>query len=267
EKQGAMELNTSADLNLVSNFLAFQKYDSIQPVDCIVLCGSSILHCAETIFSTLRSTPALTSTLVICGGIGHSTPFLYAAMARNPRYAALRNVIEGLPESSVLDIILERDYGKATIEEAGCRIVVETKSANCGANAIETRKILKSLDIPMPKSMLIVQDPTMSLRTQASFQKAYSDVSNPPRFSTFPTFVPKLKEEGGELVWDVAGVNPAGLWDIERFVDLVLGEVPRLRDDEEGYGPRGKRFIVHVDIPDDIEEAWRRLSKRFERRR
>ncbi|KAI4091139.1 MAG: hypothetical protein L6R37_007785 [Teloschistes peruensis] len=262
-----MELDTLADLNLVSNFLAFQNYDSIQPVDCIVLCGSSILHCAETIFSTLRSAPALTSTLVICGGIGHSTPFLYAAIAKNSRYADLRNLIEGLPESSVLDIILERDYGKAAIEESGCRIVVETKSTNCGANAIETRKILESLNIPMPKSMLIVQDPTMSLRTHASFQKSYADVPNPPRFSTFPTFVPNLREEGGELVWDIPGVNPAGLWDVERFVDLVLGEVPRLRDNDEGYGPRGKGFVVHVDVPDEIEEAWRRLSNRFERRR
>ncbi|KAL9584219.1 MAG: hypothetical protein Q9212_002248 [Teloschistes hypoglaucus] len=262
-----MDIITAADLNLLSEFLAFQQYNSLLSVDCIVLCGSSILHCAETICSALRSNPSLAPTLIICGGIGHSTPYLYAAIAKNSRYADLRNTVNGLPEASVLDIILARDYDKAAIEEAGCRIVVETKSTNCGANAIETRKILESLDIPMPSSMVIVQDPTMSLRTHASFQKTYADVSSPPQFLSFPTFVPKLREKGGELVWDVPGVDPAGLWDIERFVDLVLGEIPRLRDDVEGYGPRGKGFIVHIDIPDEIEEAWRRLSDRFERRR
>jgi hypothetical protein len=39
-----------------------------------------------------------------------------------------------------------------------------------------------------------------------------------------------------------------------------MGEIPRLRDDKEGYGPRGKGFIVHVDIPDEVEEAWRRVK-------
>ncbi|KAL8663184.1 MAG: hypothetical protein Q9202_004116 [Teloschistes flavicans] len=262
-----MDINTAADLNLVSNFLAFQQYDSPQSVDCIVVCGSSILHCAETIFSALRSTPGLAPTLVLCGGIGHSTPFLYAAVAKNPRYVHLRNAIEGLPEASVLEMILAQDYDKAAIEKAGCRIVVETNSTNCGANAIETRKILESLGIPMPRSMLVVQDPTMSLRTHASFQKTYSDVPHPPQFMSFPTFVPKLRANGGELVWHVLGVAPTGLWDIERFVDLVLGEIPRLRDDGEGYGPRGKGFIVHVDIPDEVEKAWVRLSRKFERRR
>ncbi|KAL8768875.1 MAG: hypothetical protein Q9194_005588, partial [Teloschistes cf. exilis] len=189
-----MGSKTAADLNLVSNSLAFQQYDGLQSVDCIVLCGSPILHCAETIFSALRSHP-VTSTLVICGGIGHSTPFLYAAIAKNPRYADLRDAIKGLPEASVLDVILARDFGKAAVEEAGCRIVVETNSANCGANAIETRKILESLDIPMPRSMLIVQDPTMSLRTHASFHKTYADVPCPPLFTSYPTFVPNLREE------------------------------------------------------------------------
>ncbi|KAL9584078.1 MAG: hypothetical protein Q9203_004810 [Teloschistes exilis] len=262
-----MGSKTAADLNLVSNSLAFQQYDGLQSVDCIVLCGSPILHCAETIFSALCSTPTITPTLVICGGIGHSTPFLYTAIAKNARYAHLRNEIDGLPEASVLEMILARNYDKAAIEKAGCRIIVETNSTNCGANTIETRKVMEALDIPMPRSMLVVQDPTMFLRTHAFFQKTYSDVPHPPQFISFPTFAPKLRNVGGELMWDVFGVDGAGLWDTERFVDLVLGEIPRPRDDDEGYGPCGKGFIVHVDIPDEVEKAWARLSRRFGRRR
>lgn len=48
----------------------------------------------------------------------------------------------------------------------------------------------------------------------------------------------------------------------ERLLSLALGEIPRLRDDENGYGPRGRGFIAHVDIPEKVEAAWRRLADR-----
>jgi len=40
---------------------------------------------------------------------------------------------------------------------------------------------------------------------------------------------------------------------------LLLGELPRLRDDINGYGPLGRDFIVHVDIPAEVEAAWQIL--------
>lgn len=55
------------------------------------------------------------------------------------------------------------------------------------------------------------------------------------------------------------------LWVMDRFVDLVLGEIPRLRDDADGYGPRGRGFIGHVEIPIDIEQAWGIVTLAMER--
>jgi hypothetical protein len=52
-----------------------------------------------------------------------------------------------------------------------------------------------------------------------------------------------------------------GVWDVQRYLSLLLGEIPRLRDD--GYGPAGKNFINHVDIPASAEAAWDRLSQRY----
>lgn len=46
---------------------------------------------------------------------------------------------------------------------------------------------------------------------------------------------------------------------MDRYLSLLLGELPRLRDDESGYGPSGKDFIVHVHFPDDVMAAWRSL--------
>jgi hypothetical protein len=40
------------------------------------------------------------------------------------------------------------------------------------------------------------------------------------------------------------------------FLDLLMGEIPRLRDDERGYGPNGLGLIGHVNIPDDVLAAF-----------
>ncbi|MFD2245711.1 hypothetical protein [Pontibacter ruber] len=42
-----------------------------------------------------------------------------------------------------------------------------------------------------------------------------------------------------------------------------MGEVPRLRNDKNGYGPNGKNFIVAVDIPADVFAAYDELSSSF----
>lgn len=53
-----------------------------------------------------------------------------------------------------------------------------------------------------------------------------------------------------------------GVWRMERFVSLVLGEVPRLRDAPGGYGPKGLAFIDHVDLPPEVEAAHAWLAAR-----
>lgn len=40
---------------------------------------------------------------------------------------------------------------------------------------------------------------------------------------------------------------------------LLMGEIPRLSDTENGYGPKGKNFIAHVNIPNEVEEAFLEL--------
>ena len=39
-----------------------------------------------------------------------------------------------------------------------------------------------------------------------------------------------------------------------------MGEIPRLTDDADGYGPRGKNFIAHVDIPTEVRAAHAALQ-------
>ena len=58
---------------------------------------------------------------------------------------------------------------------------------------------------------------------------------------------------GGALAYED---EIAGMWPLERYVELLMSEIPRLRDDAQGYGPRGRGFIAHVDVPAAVEEAF-----------
>ncbi|EKG16664.1 protein of unknown function DUF218 [Macrophomina phaseolina MS6] len=253
-----------ADVNTIAAFLACEQVPDLnhaEPVDCLVFCVSAILHTAEALFAALEARPHLTKTLVICGGIGHSTPFLYEAISRHARFQEIYPAIRGLPESRVLAKLRDRFFHSGTPSV----VLVEDRSTNCGANAIETRALLEKHGIPPPRSMLVVQDPTMARRTVASFQKAFQDLA--PRILSCPTFVPQTQRAGSDIVYCTRAVDPAGLWDFGRFLDLILGEVPRLRDDAAGYGPSGKGYIVHVDVPPAVEQAWARVCERVARGR
>ncbi|BFZ53609.1 hypothetical protein PYCC9005_000637 [Savitreella phatthalungensis] len=269
------------DANVIAAFVSNAEVSSLMdlrsetPVDCLVLCGSAILQCAEHVFRSLQGVPIggtpVFKTLVICGGIGHSTELLYTAVKARPEYAGVLEEVE-MPaaESQVLYEIGRKCFDlDAVVERTGVRVVVEDKSTNCGANAFETRKVLKQLSIPTTKQLVIVQDPTMSRRTKASFEKAYSgDLEDErPEFICCPSFVPQLvasKTEGVAYDQNSPGLvdgNVDGLWEGYRFLSLLLGEIPRMRDDKDGYGPAGKDFIAHVDIPGEVEEAYTRLKQ------
>ena len=53
------------------------------------------------------------------------------------------------------------------------------------------------------------------------------------------------------------------MWDVERYMTLLMGEIPRLTDGEGGYGPKGKGFIAHVDVPQSVREAFEQLRGAF----
>lgn len=57
--------------------------------------------------------------------------------------------------------------------------------------------------------------------------------------------------------------EPWGMWDMERYVSLLMGEIPRLTDDAAGYGPHGAGYIAHVDIPEEVQTAFTLLKERF----
>ncbi|GAB7326428.1 hypothetical protein MBLNU13_g10441t1 [Cladosporium sp. NU13] len=269
----------SSDVNTIATFLAHNQITSLStcdPVDCIVICASSVLHQASHVFQELQNRPSLAKTLILVGGIGHSTNLIYDAVGRHPEYRNIKddNDIVGLPESHILQRILDHSFSIPKPDHNGPKVLIEDRSTNCGANAVETRKVLDHYGITGPLSCIVVQDPTMSLRTIASFEKAYEGLpaAERPTFKACPVFVPETRMENGKLEYvvgvedelrDELRLRPEDLWEKQRFCELLVGEVTRLNDDENGYGPKGKGFIGHVDVPDRVVEAAKRVKEAF----
>ncbi|KAF3403611.1 Protein YdcF [Penicillium rolfsii] len=254
------------DINTLAEYLSdceVRDLSSVSPVDCIVLCASQVLYGAEMIFAALQKRPGLTKCLVLCGGTGHSTDLLYRSVGKHPRYSRLIHTIQGLPEARVLERILDEFFDRSRITAQGCRILIEEESTNCGQNASESRQVLSQAGFTTMKRSIIIQDPTMMLRTKASFERAYKDAPFTVSFLSCPVFVPKLQISCDGVLQYQNETIVSGMWTFERFIELIMGEIPRLRDDEEGYGPRGRDFISHVNLPSEIQVAWSRLAVIF----
>ncbi|KAL6920227.1 hypothetical protein ACHAPO_000914 [Fusarium lateritium] len=287
------QIHTLLDLRdaLFEPFVA-QKQGSLQldasRTGAVVLCPSAVLSTSEKVFSMVKelieTTQSGSLVLVLCGGIGHSTQLMYDAIARHPKYSRIADRIRMLPEARMLETIAEQFWKlrvnrgtQASIEpdkRERLTVLVEDTSTNCALNAVNARKVLDANGYKSPFSIVVAQDPTMCRRTIAAFEQVYADKADEtPTFSSWPTFVPKVApadssplEKAGSLTsilsYDFSGFKDnrkTDLWSMDRFMSLLVGEIPRMRDDEDGYGPLGKGSIVHVDIPQRVEDAWKLL--------
>jgi uncharacterized SAM-binding protein YcdF (DUF218 family) len=213
--------------------------------DLVVLAGNAVI---PTIDAACQLVAAGEQTLLISGGIGHSTPFLYAAIARHPRYNSIRTT--GRAEAAILADIAHQFWNIPRE-----RMLVEDTSTNCGQNALFTRAMMEEHGI-LSRDGIVVQDPTMQRRTMATFAHVWQDCPQAPAWKSYPGLTPVLRNSAQGTIFSG---ESTGLWPLERYLSLIVGELPRLRDDEQGYGPRGKGFISHVDIPAEVEDAWQRL--------
>jgi uncharacterized SAM-binding protein YcdF (DUF218 family) len=241
-------------VNRIATFLARRDIVSPtpsalgSPVDAIVLCGSALVGSCSVAAQALRNGCA--NQILISGGIGHSTDLLYQAVAHHPVYCSIPT--EGRTEAEIFRDILVDHLGVPAE-----RTLIENRSTNCGANADESRKLA---DI---QSLLLIQDPTMQRRSHASFERAWCDVPS-ARILSFSPFVPVAAE--GPAAEILMTGDPHGTWDSARFISLLLGEIARLRDDQNGYGPKGRNFIDHIEIPNDLLRDFEIIQARFQSR-
>lgn len=245
----ALSADTLAAANLVGAWLAQDDFTTLAqkpPFEVVVLAGNAVI---PTIDAACRLAADAEVPLLISGGIGHSTSFLYEAVRNDPRYGSLP--VEGRAEALILADIAHQHWHIPRE-----RIVAEARSTNCGENARFTREVLEAEGLAH-RAGVVIQDPTMQRRTMATFARVWQGADPLPRWYSTPGFVPQLRntpEQG--LAFSGAA---HGLWPVGRYLALILGELPRLQDSPQGYGPLGKDFIAHVDMPPRIISAWRQL--------
>jgi hypothetical protein len=252
----------------------------------LVLLGSAVLWTVDLVAVTwhrLAASGGPAPRILVVGGVGHSTHLLYTALRTTERYAAAglglppdRHAAEPgadprVPEASLFAKILTN---VGAVPSSAIR--VEDQSTNCGQNAELAVPIIKEMlaDTQQPSGssgsvasggcdldrsptsvarpvIWLFQDPTMQRRTLLSFslhaRRVFAGRSTPlfmgcsPPFETPPQY-PLTHTR-------------------DRYLSLLLGEVPRLRDDEQGYGPRGRGFIdSNGPIPDEVLAAHAELA-------
>ena len=222
---------TQSELN---NTFGFKR------ADVMVLFGGSILAGGDILAEAIKN--QIAKTYLIVGGAGHTTETLRIKM--NEIYPGINT--KNLSEAEIFNKYINLRYNLSAD-------YLECESTNCGNNITLMLKLLDENKISY-KNIILAQDATMQRRMYAGLTKYRPEILA----INYATYQAKIVDKDSELVYDT---NILGMWNVERYVNLLLGEIPRLTDDVNGYGPNGKNFIAHVDIPLKVQEAFEFVSK------
>lgn len=183
----------------------------------------------------------MVSAIEVVGGRGHTTGSLrQAAAARMPGAD-----VHSWSEADIFATYLRDEFGVSVD-------LLERKSTNCGTNISYALDLVDRHGIPRD-SVLIIQDAAMQRRMDAGLRRAAASTM----IVNYAAYAPRVEARDGSLCLVNA---PDGMWPIDVFVSMLMGEVVRLRDDATGYGPSGRGWIAHVDIPAEVERAYRFLA-------
>ena len=217
-----------------------------EQADVMVLFGGSILCGGDVLAQAIRDRVA--KRYILVGGAGHTTPEL-----RRRVHTLYPDIFtEALPEAAVFSAYLRKKYGLAAD-------YLETESTNCGNNITYLLDLLDRERVPC-RSIILTQDATMQRRMDAGLRKYRPDLT----IINYAAY----RARAADTASGPRFADPIpGMWSMERYVTLLLGEIPRLTDDPDGYGPNGKGFIAHVDVPEAVRAAFHFLSGRYAVRR
>ena len=221
---------------------ALEKGFGIPQADVMVLFGGSILCGGDELAKAMQN--GIARRYVIVGGEGHTTEALRGRI--NREYPEID--CNGLSEAEIFAAYLQRRYG---LEPD----FLECRSSNCGNNITCLLELLKTEGVSY-HSVILMQDATMQRRMDAAMRK----YSKKTVAINYASYVAHVVVSGEEFRFDS---DIAGMWEMERYINLLLGEIPRLRDDADGYGPNGRGYIAHVDIPDEVQHAFSVLRQEY----
>ncbi|EOI01920.1 hypothetical protein UAY_01328 [Enterococcus moraviensis ATCC BAA-383] len=227
--------------NTVIDYLSAQE-QLTEGYDLAILAGNSLPYLADELIDLYERD--VVNRVMLVGGIGHATPFL------RENFKKMGIVVDGLSET---EIYLDYFKQKYTLERE--LFLTEASSTNSGENARFSLNTVKAEGL-YPKNVLLLQDPILQRRIKATFQKEWADMETV--FTNYVPTIPLVKSVEESIYFEDEQLN--GLWSKEYFLSLVLGEIPRLRNDEHGYGPKGRGYINAVELPQHVIQSYDKLS-------
>ncbi|MEU4156527.1 ElyC/SanA/YdcF family protein [Actinoplanes sp. NPDC026670] len=207
-------------------------------LDVAILFGGSILAGGDLFAKAIADRVA--DRFMIVGGQGHSTDVLRAAMRDRMGW----DDVADLTEAALFDRYLTERYGVRAD-------LLEHESTNCGDNVRNALALLAAERVAH-RRILLIQDASMQRRMDAGFRLLAPD-ARIVNFAAHRTPVELIDGEPG------FSAPPAGMWPVDRYVSLLMGEIPRLTDDNDGYGPAGRGFIAYVAVPAGVKRAYESL--------
>ncbi|MCH3971160.1 MAG: YdcF family protein [Oscillospiraceae bacterium] len=227
------------DVPVLSQHALYEKY-GFPTADLMVLFGGSILCGGDVLAVAMKENVA--KCYMIVGGVGHTTQALRdRVQAAFPGWNTA-----GLPEAELLNGCLKRKYGLSAD-------LLECRSTNCGNNITFLLELLKKQHMNI-HSCILMQDASMQRRMAAVMRKARPDMT----IINYASYNVQVVEQNGQPAFES---TPSGMWSMERYVTLLMGEIPRLVDDENGYGPNGRGYLAHEDVPDSVIHAYQMLKQ------
>ena len=249
-----LDRNTAEAVNIIGKFCGLRDVSQLDKsallekyglgqADVFALFGGSILAGGDILAKAIKDNIA--KTYVIVGGAGHTTETLRQRV--HSEFPEIETT--GLSEADIFQCYLKKIYGCSAD-------YLETQSTNCGNNITNLLDLLREKRI-IWKSIILCQDASMQNRMDAGLRK----------YAPGDTIIINYASYHAHVTWNGKKLEYTesihGMWDIERYVNLLMSGIPRLTDDGNGYGPAGKGFIAHVDVPKDVRQAFERLQADF----
>ncbi|EOW1952293.1 TPA: YdcF family protein [Enterococcus faecalis] len=246
--------NVAEALNILGNFCGkrdiakltseqLQDKYGIKQADVLVLFGGSIIYGGDVLAEAMKN--GVAKKYIIVGGVGHTTE----ALRKKFRKEMPQLDVDDLSEAEIFKNYLKLKY---KLEPD----LLECKSTNCGNNITYLLDLLKESGL-IYESIILLQDSTMQRRMEAGLRKYIDkniDIIN------YAVYSVNVVVKNGRLSFE----RPIlGMWDLEKYMSLLMGEIQRLSDNENGYGPKGKNFIEHVEIPAEVKKAYDELCVNY----
>jgi uncharacterized SAM-binding protein YcdF (DUF218 family) len=251
------KLNETAEkLNIMGDYLSRRdvlsltkeeiknKY-GIEKADVLILFGGCIIHGWDIAANAVKA--GLAKHFLVSGGIGHTTSELWNTISE--KFPDINT--ENRPEADIITDYLKLKYNLENI-------LIENKSTNCGNNVTFALETLKKNSISA-KNIIIIQDSTMQQRMDATFKKFITDTN--VNIINYAPYIARVK--AGKYGLEFEPPHITGMWNMEKYINLLMGEIPRLSDNKNGYGPKGKNLIASVNIPGNVLDAFDYLYKDY----